>query len=276
MSDLSDFLASHPYADETIRTYTGILERLESQTDPATLTAAGLVNFLKSQQWGASRRQVGLAACQKYIRWKYGDQHPALTARMKRERGKPQRALTADQAIILLASFDTYTAKGARDLALCALALDTGLRASELCRLKMTDIDLEHGALQVIVKGGQWEAAVFSPETAAYLERWYAYRPTVPGPGFVFISIRTKRGLTATGLTNIVGAWGDKIGLKLSPHDLRRSFAVLATQAGAPERVLMAGGRWHNSEMIKRYTRTLKLETMRPYLPVPEFLKKKI
>jgi len=70
-------------------------------------------------------------------------------------------------------------------------------------------------------------------------------------------------------LNQIVRQWGIAIGIKLSPHDLRRSFATLATELmGAPERILMEGGRWSNSEMIQRYTRTLKLEAMRKYLPV--------
>jgi len=74
-------------------------------------------------------------------------------------------------------------------------------------------------------------------------------------------------------LNQIVRQWGIVIGIKLSPHDLRRSFAMLATELmGAPERILMEGGRWSNSEMIQRYTRTLKLDAMRRYLPMSGLL----
>lgn len=269
MPAVDTFLASHTYAETTKRTYQGILDDLAANHDTAKLTAVELVTFVKSHKWGNSRQCLALAACQKYIRWAHGATHPALEAKIKRTRGKPQRALSKSQALELLASFNTYEPKGARDLALCALALDTGLRASELCRLQLAYIDLDRCSLQVVVKGGQWAAAVFSPQTAAHVRHWLHFRQTVNGPGWVFQNIHTGQQLTPEGLRKIVKGWGDNIGIKLTTHDLRRSLACLATEVmGAPERVLMEGGRWHNSEMIKTYTRTLQLNAMRQYLPM--------
>lgn len=265
---IADFLACHPYALETKRTYQTILTRLASETDPATLTAADLLTFIEKPEWSNPRRCVALAACQKYLAWLYGRQHPALSAKLKRSKGKPQRTLTETTVTALLASFDRYTPKGARDLALCALALDTGLRCSELCRLTLPYVDLEHRTLQVIVKGGQWAHAIFGAQTAAHLAHWLTYRPTVSGPGYLFTSTRDGRGLKPNILNTIVRNWGKRIQIQLSPHDLRRTFATLSTLNGAPERVLMEGGRWSHSEMIHRYTRALKLEAMRPYLPI--------
>lgn len=269
MTTIENFLASATYSDSTIRTYRNILTKLRSETDPATLDAAGLVRFVKSNDsWGNSRQCVALAACQRYLRWAYGDNHPALTARIKRITGKPQPALDKSTALQLLASFDRYSAKGARDLAICTLALDTGLRASELCRITIPYIDLDRCTLQVIVKGGQWSAAVFTPETAAHIRHWLGYRKTVNGPGYLFQNSQTGEKLTVEGLRKIVNGWGRRIGINLTTHTLRRSFATLATEVmGAPERVLMEGGRWAHSDMIKRYTRTLQLDAMRKYLP---------
>jgi integrase len=263
-----DFLSSFPYAASTKRTYLNILTRFTVEvTNPQTITAGELLAWIDKAEWGSSRQCVALAATQKYLGWKYG-QHPALSAKLKRVTGKPQRALEHDTALELLASFDPYTPKGARDLAICALALDTGLRVSELCRLQQADTDTDKRVLQVIVKGGQWEAAVFSEETAAHLERWKLFREKLNPKGYLFVNTYTGAGLKPNGLGNIVKHWGKRIGIKLSPHDLRRSFAVLATVNGAPERVLMAGGRWSSSQMVNRYTRTLKLEAMRRYLPM--------
>ncbi len=268
--ELSNFLASYAYAASTRRTYQDILSRLlERSQNLSSMTAAELLIILDQSGWGNARQCVALAAIKKYLAWMYGQSHPALDAKLKRVDGKPQRALTPGIALELLASFDAYTPKGARDLAICALGLDTGLRESELCRLQLADTDLEHRVLQVIVKGGKWKAAVFSAETAAHIERWLHYRAIADGQGFLFTNILTGRGLKPMGLYSIVKGWGKRIGIKLCVHDLRRSFAVIATELmGAPERVLMEGGRWNNSEMIIRYTRTLKLEAMRKYLPV--------
>lgn len=266
---IDDFLSSFPYAASTKRTYLDILSQFLAEVQsPQSITAGGLLMFIEKAKWGNSRQCVVLACVQKYLAWKYGHSHPSLSARLKRITGKPQRALDPETALRLLASFDPYSAKGARDLAICALALDTGLRVSELCRLQQADTDTNSRVLQVIVKGGQWSAAVFSEETAAHIERWKLFREKLNPKGFLFVSTFNGNGLKPNGLGNIVRQWGKRIGIVLSPHDLRRSFAVLATIAGAPERVLMEGGRWSSSQMVKRYTRTLKLETMRQYLPM--------
>ena len=139
MIRVREFLASFPFAETTKRTYASVLFRflsdlLSKSCDPADLSAAGLIEFVSKPEWGSSRRCVALAACQKYLSWNAARSgsggHPALSAKLKRVAGKPQRALSADMALRLLASFDPYVSKGARDLAIASVALDTGLRCS--------------------------------------------------------------------------------------------------------------------------------------------------
>jgi site-specific recombinase XerD len=270
---LENFLASHPYADETRRTYRDVLSRIFARSqDLANMTASDLLKILDQSGWGNARQCVALAAMQKFLAWKYGQGHAALSAKLKRVVGKPQRALDAQTALKLLASFDTYTPKGARDLAICSLALDTGLRESELCRLQLADTDLEHRTLQVIVKGGQWKSAIFGKQTTVDIDRWLHYRRIADGKGFLFTHVRTGNGLTPEGLYMIVKQWGRRIDIQLSPHDLRRSMAVMGLLNGASERSLMEMGRWESSSMIKRYTRTLQLEQVRKYLVVDNLL----
>jgi len=63
------------------------------------------------------------------------------------------------------------------------------------------------------VKGGRWEKAFFSRYTASALEEWL----NIPDPKDSRLFQVTRDGLRV-----IVRKWGEKIGLKLSPHD----FAV--------------------------------------------------
>jgi integrase/recombinase XerD len=274
IEQLENFLASaHSYAETTKRTYRDVIPRILDQVeDPASLTAAELIRLLGQSGWGNSRQCVALAAIQKYLAWKYKGVHPALAAKIKRVKGKVQRALDPETALKLLLSFDTFTPKGARDIAMCSLMLDTGLRESEVCRLQLADTDLDRRTLQVIVKGGQWKAGAFGHGVAMNVDRWLHYRRIADGENFLFTHIKTGHGLTPEGLYMIVKQWGLKIGIKLSPHDLRRSMAVMGTMYGAPERSLMEMGRWESSDMIKRYTRTLMLEQVRQYLPVDRLL----
>src|SRR5215208_4987218 len=226
IEDIEEFLSSaFPYAETSKRTYRDVICRILGKVeDPSRLSAADLLQLLSNSGWENSRQCLALAAIKKYLAWKYDPSHPAIQAKLKRIVGKPQRALDPQMALKLLASFDPYRAKGARDLAICALALDTGLRESELCRLQLADTNLDRRVLQVVIKGGQWAAAVFSDETAAHIERWLHYRTIADGKGFLFTNIHPGEGLTPEGLYNIVEGWGERIGIKLSVHDLRRSF----------------------------------------------------
>lgn len=272
-NDVREFLASHRFAEETKKKYSRALTLLDPLTNLDQLSAADVLALIDNPAWGNSQRSVTLYAIRKFLRWKFGSGHPALSAKIKRIPPRPQRALDLAQAAQLLASFNTQTAKGSRDLAIAALALDTGLRCSELCHLQLADVDLEHRSLQVIVKGGQWKAAVFSEQTAAIIQSWLAWRKPADGIGNLFVSIRPGRPLTREGLQCIVAKWGESLDIKLSPHDLRRSFATLATLYGAPSRTVQLAGRWSSITLVERYTQTLNQRSIEPYLPVKNLLK---
>lgn len=270
---LEDFLSSAPFADMTKDIYRRVLLGLPEAVED--WRAADLIQFVSRPEWGASQRYVALYACRRFLRWRFED-HPALAARIKSVKPKKQRVLTVSKALELLASFDTSTPAGARDLAIAALALDTGLRCSELCRLRLPDVDLHARTLQVIVKGGQWGSGVFSHQTALYIAGWIALRVAAAGIETLFVSLhhaRFGRPLTRGGLQGMVSRWGKAIGVVLSPHDLRRSFATLSTVFGAPSRVVQEAGRWSDIAMVERYTRSLDASAIAPYLPVARLVK---
>jgi len=282
--DVDRFLASQSYSAATRETYRRVLillnQRIDQDPDqdPSVdpliqIEPAELLRFVDREGWGNSQQYVALCACRKFLAWRFGLAHPALSARIKRVRPRRQRVLTVQRALALLACFDTYTPKGCRDLAIAALGLDTGLRASEFCRLRLADVDLEQRTLQVVVKGGQWGVGVYSPETAQYLREWIAVRRVAPGVGTLFTSTRTGRPLTRSGLGCIVRKWGNAIGVKLSPHDLRRSFATLSTIFGAPSRLVQAAGRWESIEMVEYYTQGIDPAAITPFLPVSQLRK---
>ena len=273
--DVTRFFASHPYADDTKASYSRVFE-VAYGLPVNDWQAVDLIEFLNRPGWGNAQKRLALFALRKYIRWRWGDDHPALEAKLKAVRSKQQRVLSKGQALELLASFDTSMPAGARDLALCAVALDTGLRCSELCRLLLADIDLHQRTLQVIVKGGQWGMGIFSEQTALYINHWLGFRSPADGVGNLFVSLhrgRFGRPLTRGGLQQVVEGWGERIGVRLSPHDLRRSFATLATIYGAPSRVVQEAGRWSSIGMVERYTKSLDASAISPYLPVSRLIK---
>jgi len=276
---LENFLSSHRYSDATKETYRYILKKL-IRHDFTTWSATDLLLFVAQPTWGNSMQYVALNASKKFIAWMHGQQHPALNARLKRIKPKKGRSLDIDQVTELLASFDPYTAIGARDLALAALAFDTGLRSSELALVKLADVDLEHRTLQVIVKGGNWGFAIYSRETAAYIDRWLTFRKPADGVNNLFVSLRenkTKgRALTKHGMKCIFHKWGINLNWKLSPHVARRSFGNIASSLGSPTSVTMAAGRWTSEEAFKRYQLEITARNIEPYLPVSNALKPRV
>jgi site-specific recombinase XerC len=146
--------------------------------------------------------------------------------------------------------------------------LDAGFRKSEICKMDKSDIDLESHKCVVMIKGGRWGEGVFSELTNLYLREWFASREKIAKCEAAFISTQSGKRLTSDGLSTIVKQWGKKIDIILSPHDLRRTFAVLSTLAGAPARTLQVAGRWSNISIVEHYTQAITAEAFRRWFPV--------
>lgn len=271
--DIENFLASHRYAKSTKESYVRVLDQLIAIPDLEQLDAAGLVKFIDKPGWGNSQQNLAIFCIQKFLRWRYGNLHPALSAKIIRIKPKPRRSLSPDQALQILASFNTYTAIGARDLAIVAFGLDTGFRRAELASMKLADVNFYNNTATALCKGGQWGVGAFSAQTAVIIEAWLQFRKPADGVGALFTSMKTGRGLTGYGVASIFKKFTRVIGIKVSPHDLRSSLATLSSLFGMPSRTGQIAGRWSSIEMFEHYTGNLQLDAARPYLPMANLKK---
>lgn len=274
MNKIDEYLAVNGFANGTKDRYGRSLRRIAKvHGDLSDLDAMALSDWLDKQPWGSSTCWVAYCAVRGYVRWRFGNDHPALKLKIKRIESGPQRSLDFDQASELMASFDTRNRKGVRDLAICSLMLDTGLRAAEICALKIDNVNPKERTFSVIVKGGRWDYGAYSIYTGLYLESWLPIREKRLNADTktLFISLAGKNtggSLTTEGLKTTVRRWGEKIEIKLSPHDLRRTFAELSLKRGAPSRLVQIAGRWRDIKMVTRYTRNLKASDFDGYYPV--------
>ncbi|MBI5942893.1 MAG: tyrosine-type recombinase/integrase [Chloroflexi bacterium] len=270
-TSIENFLSSHPYAKTTKRTYSDILSHFIDSTDITSITAETLLAYIDSRAWGNARQCLALACITAFIKHTYGHAHPALNAKIKRTSGKLQRAITQEQLDQLLATFNRFTPKGARDLAIAAMLSQTGFRCAEICNLKQADTDTERGFGQVIAKGGQWRVGAFNPDTAAHIEHWKRYREGLqPKGGYLFVSLKSNyvgHKLTPEGLNRIIAKWGESINISLSPHDFRRGFATMTGENGGPDTLIMYGGGWSSQSSFNKYTRRAQLAALRKFLP---------
>lgn len=276
MKRIDEFLCFHSdYSPNTVDRYRRALKLLINEyPDLAQLDSVQLHGWLNSYGWGNSAQYVALCAVKAFLRWAFGLTHPALVLRFRRLDAGPQRSLKLAQVRQLLGSLSTMTERGVRDLALASLLLDSGLRAAEVCSLDLKHLDLAECRLAVLVKGRRWGEGVYSSFTQGYLYNWLAIRERLAAAGIrtVFVSVgghTTGKSLTRRGLGVIVSRWGLAAGISpLSPHDLRRTFAMISTRLGAPARVLQVAGRWTSMEMVERYTSSIEAADFSPYFPL--------
>lgn len=150
--------------------------------------------------------------------------------------GVPQ-TLSPTQLRALLASCDRRTATGRRDYAIVLLLVRLGLRAGEVARLGLDDIDWHAGELRVVGKANRSEnlpvPADVGTAITAYLRRG---RPGSAQGRSVFVRVHAPhQALTAGGVGNVVNAAGRRAGLgHVHAHQLRHSTATSMLRAGSP------------------------------------------
>lgn len=265
------------YSPTTAASYRWQVQHLaKSHPDFKSFSAADLAAYLaRRKAEGLSDATIKLAvfAFRSYYRFIGSDAAERLP--FKTPAQKKQRTLTWQQVETLLTSLDSSSVTGRRNLALIALMIDSGIRAAEVCQLRVDRVDLCEQMFYVVIKGGQESFGVFSQETANHLAAWLADRAHVAAPNcvtlFCNVSLNHFRGnaLTPSGLRNIFAHLAQQAGLpKLSPHDLRRTFAVLASLRGAPSKLVMVAGRWHNLKMVDHYTQAITAKDFAPYSPI--------
>jgi site-specific recombinase XerD len=147
--------------------------------------------------------------------------------------------LTLDQAERLLELPDSETNKGRRDRALLVLLVGCGLRRQELAGLRIEDLQQRDGRWCIVDlagKGNRIRTVPMPPWAKAAVDDWLAAAGFSRGPvlGTVNKADRiTAQGMSAQSIYEVLERYGEKLGVALTPHDARRTFAKLAHQGRA-------------------------------------------
>ncbi|MBA2923771.1 tyrosine-type recombinase/integrase [Pseudomonas sp. P7] len=124
--------------------------------------------------------------------------------------------------------------QGLRDAAVIGILYGSGMRKSESVNLDLAQINVEERSLRVIGKGNK-ELIKYAPQWAfAKLQAWLAFRREQLKEGeqddsFLFNRIRrgshiTRERITKHAIYYIARQRGEQVGVKIMPHDFRRSF----------------------------------------------------
>jgi len=131
---------------------------------------------------------------------------------------------------------------GLRDRAMVLLLLDTGLRVSEMCRLKIKDVDVKHGDVYVAPFGSGRKTkprTVFLGKVArSALWRYLAERQDAQPDDPLFVT-NEGRPMTRRSVHQLIQNLGERSGVKdAHPHRFRHTFATEFLRNGGTIEVL--------------------------------------
>jgi len=183
---------------------------------------------------------------------------------------KVPQVLELSEVERLLSSPNIRKPQGLRDKAIFELLYATGLRVSEVCSLKINDVNLEVGFIKVKGKGGR-ERIVPLGETALHFLKRYIeeVRPKLlknRESVFLFIS-SFKKNLSRQSIWKMIKLYIKKTRIKkeVSPHTLRHSFATHLIERGADLRSVQEMLGHSNISTTQLYTHINKVRLKEIY-----------
>jgi integrase/recombinase XerD len=242
---------------------TGKLPASLSLQDLDAPLVGAFLDYLEAER-GASvaTRNARLACLHSFFRFA-SLRHPENAALVQRalaipakRTGRPMVSyLEKAEAEALLSSPDISTRTGRRDRALLAVALQTGLRVSELAGLCAQDVRLGKGAyVHCTGKGRKERCTPLTAQTSALLRDWMDESgggpagPLFPGPSGKVLSRDAIAKLVARHAATARELCPSITVKKVGPHTLRHSCAMRLLEAGVDVAVIAL---WLGHESVR-------------------------
>jgi site-specific recombinase XerD len=220
------------------------------------ISAAAITAFLheleKERKISARTRNLRLSAIRSFFRY-VAFEVPSHAAHIQQVLAIPGKRytrrlvnfLTRPEAEALLGAPDLATPLGRRDHALMLLALQTGLRLSELISLSKEDLSLQTGAhVRVIGKGRKERCTPLAKRTIRVLRSWF--RDPWCRKNVRLFTNAHRAALSADGVQYIITKHAEAARTKcpslakkrVTPHVLRHTAAMELLQAGVDRTVI--------------------------------------
>ncbi len=218
--------------------------RIRSVTMVQRRHLAGFLAHCSAAGHAASTRRRSVAAIRSFFAFLVQEgvirYSPAADLLPPEREERPPRVLTEDEYTRLR---DAASASP-RDLAIIELALQTGLRLSEIARLKTSDIVLPPpstetavGHVRVAGRAGRGRTVTLNARACAALRGYLAEREPSDSPA-LFLT-KFEKGIGPRGIENIVTKYCEQAGITgASVHSLRHTMAVQMLRRGATPAVV--------------------------------------
>ena len=154
--------------------------------------------------------------------------------------------LSVEEIDSLIAVIDLSKREGQRNRAIIETMYSCGLRVSEACNLKLSDLYLNEGFIKVEGKGSKQRLVPISERAIAEIMEYMTDRAEIeikPGnEDYLFVSAHFKKKMSRITMFHIIKELAEQAGIKktISPHTLRHSFATHLLEGGANLRVIQS------------------------------------
>lgn len=237
-------------SENTIQAYRRDVEKFAAfcygrHVDTPGLTRSDIMEFLATlYQRGLDSRSVArhLVTIRNFCRFAllegYIEDDPAATIESPRFRQSLPTFLSVAEVDRLLQQPDVKSVVGLRDRALIEVMYSAGLRVSELCGLRVDDLQTDPGCLRCIGKGDKERLVPVGKDALAVVQKYLrSSRPKLlrgQSSPYLFLNLRGGK-LDRISFWKLLGAYGRQAGFRkpLKPHMLRHSFATHLLDRGA-------------------------------------------
>lgn len=159
------------------------------------------------------------------------DSNPCAKVESPKREKVLKRALTIEQVQALLDACEGKDFVRVRDRAILLVLLDSGMRVHECHQLRVGDVAEENGII-IRGKGGRYRYVFLHSDTKLALLRYVKLLGNLPADAPLWWCRGRNKPLALEGLKQAVENIGHRAGVKVSPHVLRRTFAVFSLRQG--------------------------------------------
>lgn len=217
-------------------------------SDPCTMDASVVVNYLSERYTKLSKRSQAraLSALNSFFRWLilegYRKDNPCDGVDSPKLGRHLPDVLSQEEIAAIIESVSLKSWGGLRDRAILELLYGCGLRVSELCNLKISQIYSEESFIRIIGKGNKERLVPLGELAAEALSAYLSARPFDSGSScseYIFLN-RFGKPLSRISVFNMVKKQALEAGVlkEISPHTFRHSFATHLIENGADLRVV--------------------------------------
>lgn len=156
---------------------------------------------------------------------------------------KLPEVLTVEEIDTIIATVDMSKKEGQRNRAILETLYSCGLRVSELCNLKLSELYFDEGFIKVEGKGSKQRLVPISPHAIKEIKYWLLDRNVGKiKKGFedyVFLA-RWGNSISRIMVFHLIKELAEKAGItkNISPHTFRHSFATHLLEGGANLRAI--------------------------------------